>query len=165
MSDVDYTGLDASLQGCGSDYGPAEAHGIFCGLYAVGHEAAEALWAKLVLDPARATAPDSRVAQFATLTANALAADDFSFSLLLPDDDEPLSARAAALGAWCQGFLYGWGMGGVRDVADEQEEILRDFSDIATISDEVDQDNIAEQSFMEVCEYVRTGVMLLYESR
>src|ERR1700759_4699044 len=39
----------------------------------------------------------------------ALLGAQMEFAPLLPEDEQPIDARAAALGAWCQGFLYGLG--------------------------------------------------------
>jgi len=36
-------------------------------------------------------------------------ASQMDFQPLLPDDEHALDARVEALGAWCQGFLYGFG--------------------------------------------------------
>ena len=37
---------------------------------------------------------------------------EMEFEPLLPDDETDLAARVEALGAWCQGFLYGFGAAG-----------------------------------------------------
>src|SRR6202012_2834176 len=42
-------------------------------------------------------------------TSVSLGEAQMEFAPLLPQDEEPIDARAAALGAWCQGFLYGLG--------------------------------------------------------
>ena len=122
---------------------------------------------QLVLDPARATAPDSRVAQFATLTANALAADDFSFSLLLPDDDAPLSVRTDALSQWCGGFLYGLALGGFREDVEmpgNVSEVMKDFYEISHARFAYEAtDDADEAAYMEIVEYVRMSVLLLHE--
>ena len=59
------------------------------------------------------------------------------FQPLLPADDESLDDRTAALGEWCQGFLYGLGAG--RAVPDpdtlkgEAAEVLRDITEITHV--------------------------------
>jgi uncharacterized protein len=87
---------------------------------------------------------------------------DFSFCLFLPDDDEDLSERADALSEWCQGFLYG--LGSLADSASlhgECEEILRHLVDIAQLDADAagEEDEVA---FMELGEFVRMSVQLIY---
>ena len=108
-----------------------------------------------------------------TLVANYVRNDiEVEFELMLPDDDEPLEDRVEGLGIWCQGFVYGLAAGGIKEGADlpeDSEEIIKDILEISragyAIDDEADvaisEDD--EEAFMEVCEYVRMGVLLVYE--
>lgn len=94
-------------------------------------------------------------------TRATLASPDLDFELLLPDDDEPLADRARALGDWCQGFLFGVGLGrGGPDCSDESAEVLRDFADISRIEAE-GASNAEEEDFTEVAEYVRMAVQII----
>ncbi len=94
------------------------------------------------------------------------------FELLLPDDDEALEDRVEALGVWCQGFVYGLAAGGIKEGADlpeDSQELIKDILEISqagyAIDDEaevaISEDD--EVAFMEVSEYVRMGVLLVYE--
>jgi uncharacterized protein len=100
-------------------------------------------------------------------TAVGLREGMLQFRPLLPTDDEPLDERTAALGEWCQGFLYGLGAG-VRPDPDtlqgEAAEILRDLTEITHVGvDPEDGSESNEQAFAELVEFVRVGVQLLYE--
>lgn len=100
-------------------------------------------------------------------TSGALGEGMLQFRPLLPTDDEPLDDRTAALGEWCQGFLYGLGAG-VRPDPDtlkgEAAEILRDITEITHVGvDPEDGSESNEQAFAELVEFVRVGVQLLYE--
>ena len=100
-------------------------------------------------------------------TAGGLREGMLQFRPLLPADDEPLDERTAALGEWCQGFLYGLGAG-VRPDPDtlqgEAAEILRDLTEITHVGvDPEDGSESNEQAFAELVEFVRVGVQLLYE--
>jgi uncharacterized protein YgfB (UPF0149 family) len=100
-------------------------------------------------------------------TAGGLREGMLQFRPLLPDDEEPLDERTAALGEWCQGFLYGLGAG-VRPDPDtlqgEAAEILRDLTEITHVGvDPQDGSETNEQAFAELVEFVRVGVQLLYE--
>jgi uncharacterized protein YgfB (UPF0149 family) len=85
----------------------------------------------------------------------------------LPDDDAPLVERAMALSQWCQGFLYGFGIGGAvpRDrLSGEVEEVLRDLTHIGQASVETGADaEEEEQAYAEIVEYVRAGVQLIHD--
>lgn len=86
---------------------------------------------------------------------------DFSFELLLPDDEEGLEQRAAALGEWCHGFLQGLGYSG--DSASwpgESQEILSDFLEIVRLDTRGTEDT-DEEAYAELTEYVRVGVQVI----
>jgi uncharacterized protein YgfB (UPF0149 family) len=98
------------------------------------------------------------------------------FELMLPDDDEPLEMRIEALGAWCQGFVYGLAVGGIKEdteLPEDSKELITDIleisragyvadneAELATDEGNSEEDEVA---FMEVSEYVRMGVLLIYE--
>jgi uncharacterized protein len=114
-------------------------------------------------DPANA----ARLREIFDATAGGLREGMLQFRPLLPSDDEPLDDRTAALGEWCQGFLYGLGAG-VRPDPDtlqgEAAEILRDLTEITHVGVDPDDGNETnEQAFAELVEFVRVGVQLLYE--
>jgi uncharacterized protein len=100
-------------------------------------------------------------------TSGALGEGMLKFRPLLPSDDESLDDRAAALGEWCQGFLYGLGAGVRPDpetLKGEAAEILRDITEITHVGvDPADGSESNEQAFAELVEFVRVGVQLLYE--
>jgi uncharacterized protein YgfB (UPF0149 family) len=99
------------------------------------------------------------------------------YQLFLPDDDESLEARVEALGVWCQGFVYGLAAGGVQEdsvIPDDSKELITDIIEISragyVADDEAEErvgvdndDDEDEAAFMEVSEYVRMGVLLIYE--
>src|SRR5690606_2130232 len=88
--------------------------------------------------------------------------------LELPDDDAPLSDRVYALGEWCEGFLLGFASAGPEartQAPAEISDLLEDFVEItkvesAGLEGEAEGD---EQSFAEVSEYVRMGVLMAFE--
>ena len=90
-----------------------------------------------------------------------------SFEVLLPGDEQPIAARATALGQWCQGFLYGLGTSAIDDVTrlpGEVGEIVRDLSEITRIGvDGSESLESNEDAYAELVEFVRVGVQLLFE--
>jgi uncharacterized protein YgfB (UPF0149 family) len=89
------------------------------------------------------------------------------FAPLLPDDDEPIETRAAALGAWCQGFLYGLGTSSLSDATQlpgDVGEVVRDLTEITHVAaDSAENLESNEGAYAELVEFVRAGVQLLFD--
>jgi uncharacterized protein YgfB (UPF0149 family) len=149
---------------------PAEAHGLLCGLLCMDasldrdqwrHEAREAL----VENSEYSQTLDELLVQLFDENASQIDNLDAPVTPLLPDDDAPLSERVRALGNWCQGLLYGLGLGesGWNDrLSLESQEFLKDVADIAQVGFETDEGNEAdENAYAEVVEYLRVGLMLV----
>jgi hypothetical protein len=90
--------------------------------------------------------------------------DSYSFTLLLPDDDDSLLERANALGTWVQGFNLGFGLQqkNTAVLSEDVKEVLKDFAEIANLSDEVEEDETSEQAYFEISEYVRISALLCF---
>lgn len=90
--------------------------------------------------------------------------DSFAFNLLLPDDEDSLVERGHALGAWVQGFNLGFGLQQKNNaqLSDEVNEVLSDFTEIANLSDEIEEDETTEQAYFEISEYVRISALLCF---
>lgn len=92
-----------------------------------------------------------------------LTGDDMVVVLLLPSDDEPLRARAAAIGQWCEGFLAGFGLAaGDKALSSEAMEVLQDLTSISQVQDALEDNEESENDFMEVMEYLRVAPLLLF---
>ncbi len=90
--------------------------------------------------------------------------DSYTFSLMLPDDDDSIVERGHALGVWVQGFNLGFGLQ-QKDtpvLSAEVKEVLTDFSEIANLSDEMEEDEDTEQAYFEISEYVRISALLCF---
>ncbi len=111
------------------------------------------------------------VGEFIGAALDMLYVDDMSFSPLVPDDDEAMSTRLAALASWCQSFLGGLVAGmhrrGIEDVGsmpEEVKEIVQDFAAIAQLDSESDTEageDESEADAMELEEYVKVGALLM----
>ncbi len=148
---------------------PSELHGALVGQLAAGkRHNAEGLekFCADQLDIAGLNHPSSQP-QLSALYREALAqleSSNFELKLLLPEEDQPLSARAEHLGLWVAGFLAGFGLA-VTDKAGtlgtEAQESLKDLVQIAQI--DADAEGEEEESLLvEVEEYVRMAAMLLF---
>lgn len=142
----------------------AETHGILAGLLCVDGRLDCGQWLNAVLgNDASGLNPDERTAldSLCDRTREQLDAFDFSFQLLLPDDDQPLHDRARALSEWCQGFLFGLGYKlGDSDWPGECSEVLNDFVQLSRL-DPDDTDETDEEAYAELTEFVRAGVQLV----
>ena len=142
---------------------PSELHGYYCGLLSTSTRlpALSLLEStREMLDVEKYQSHASKML-FITLyeqSLNLLQASDFSFALMLPDDDEELEVRTRALGEWCQGFLTGFGLGGKQsqdNLNPDIREALTDLSHIAQATVGEEFDDGSESDFYEVQEYVR----------
>ena len=89
---------------------------------------------------------------------------DYSFQLLLPDDDDTIVERGHALSVWVQGFNLGFGLQQKDSpvVSEEVKEVLNDFAEIANLSDEMEEDEATEQAYFEINEYVRISALICF---
>ena len=89
-----------------------------------------------------------------------------NFTLLIPEDDNSLNARVTSLKKWCDGFLFGLALAGVKDlthVPEDSMEILQDITSISQASEDDEEDEMNEVAYSDIVEYVRMGVLLINE--
>lgn len=149
---------------------PSELHGLFSGHLAAGARLKEEALLKSaseLMDVNSITQENSKVVLLDMYHASCgqLEGMDLDFELVLPDDDHEITHRAEALGFWCQGFLCGFGLYGKHtdaSLSDESKETLNDLGQIAQISSEVDDAESNEADLMEVQEYLRMAVLMLF---
>ena len=94
-----------------------------------------------------------------------LADPDFNFVLLLPEESHSINNRRLALSDWCRGFLSGFGLTGrfqEAELSDEVKELLKDFSQIALVDDDIPDDDENESDLTEITEYVRMGAIMVF---
>jgi uncharacterized protein YgfB (UPF0149 family) len=164
-----YDQLADALTRLGYAQNPAEYHGALCGALCV--REVEDIDPLAVLERAGATADGAEAATAAlrelrVQSASAFGGSEMTFSPLLPDDDEDLPQRVAALSAWCEGFLYGLSTGAplnMKQCSPELKEIVRDFTEFthAGIGDE-DDGELEETAYAELVEYIRVGAQLIF---
>jgi len=167
---VNFDQIDAALRD--ADMQAAEAHGTLVGMMcAAGQTPVQDWWAQ-VFEPAEGAqgVPDRPevIDTMYSETVNSLLEATGTFDLMLPDDEDSLESRADALHEWCHGFLYGYGIASGRDVSllpEEAAEVLRDMGQFAQARFELGEDAEEDElSYSELVEYLRVGVMLLFET-
>jgi uncharacterized protein len=168
MSYRDYDEIRRVLAAARSMSEPAEAHGTLTGALCAAGDYRLEDWIGEILpegavDPLAAAALNELFQQ----TGQALGGETMGFQMLLPGDEHAIDQRAAALGAWCQGFLYGLGssrMGDSSRLPGEAGEIVRDLMEITRVGvDGRDTEESNEGAYAELVEFVRVGVQLLFE--
>lgn len=168
MSNPSYAALKQALSQSRALSDPAEAHGTLTGALctAPGYRLEDWL-AEILPDGHAAAGAGGPLREVFDVTRRALDDQALSFQPVLPPDEESLDARTAALGEWCHGFLYGLGTGALPDLRDlqgEVAEILRDLTEITRVA--VDARSGAEaneNAYLELVEFVRMGVQILFE--
>ena len=147
----------------------AEAHGTLAGCLCATVAYRFEDWLSEILPEGRPSQPLAAAAlrDLFSETAGALAGSDMEFQLLLPDDEQPLDARTAALAQWCQGFLYGLGTSALDDtrrLPGDVGEIVHDLGEISRAGvDSRDSEESNESAYAELVEFVRVSVQLVFE--
>jgi uncharacterized protein len=168
VSDLDYTGVQQILAGARAVSEAPEAHGTLTGALcaAVSYDLDDWL-GELFTDGSCAEGTEAALRALFESTRVALRSDQMIFAALLPDDDEPLVERTAALGQWCQGFLYGLGTSSIRNADDLRPdigEVVRDLTAITQVGvDASETEEANEEAYAELVEFVRIGVQLLFD--
>ncbi len=151
---------------------PSQLHGCICGLLGAGAPAepeygldatAQALDLELHGELA------SRIMQLYSVTEVALQDEEFRFFLLLPDEEEEIALRTAALSSWCDGFLAGFAHESAAQEANgaalsrETGEALSDIAAMAQAEPPAaEEENEAEDSYIELVEYLRVAVVNIF---
>ncbi len=167
--------LETALKRCGATWDAAQTHGLLSGRLAIGGAECGFGWLTQVLegtdasDALRGECEELLRALFET-TYRQLAERQSEFEPLLPDDEESTSARALALGHWCEGFLHGLVSAEHGDAlkerlaAEPMSEIIKDMLQITRATADEDQNGDAdEEALTELVEYLRVAAQLTYE--
>ncbi len=147
----------------------AESHGCLCGALCITTQYSLDRWLDEIIpeEEERAQADRQALGLLFADTLQALRGGEMDFELLLPDDETPLESRAAALSQWCQGFLYGFGIGQPSKLAQlpaTVDEVLRDLTHIGRATVELGEGSEEEEeAYLQVMEYVRVGVQLIHD--
>jgi uncharacterized protein YgfB (UPF0149 family) len=166
---VDYAACRDALERVEADLGAAEFHGTACAMLCTRPDPQPDAWVdEIVVTEHR---PQSRnwllpLSESVEDSRRAFNDGNYSLQLLLPDDDVPLDERSRALSDWCSGFLFGLGLAGAgvtEALSDDAREVVVDLTEFTRIDAEDDGSQSAEKAFLEIVEYVRVGVLLIYE--
>ena len=172
------TELEELLYRIDATMGAADAHGALCGMLCARGTIELSEWVDHVIgeqEQGNELLHDvvHKLSELHQSTLEMMNDATGDFKLLLLDDDDPLPERVEALAAWCQGFIYGLAAGGIQEgseLPEDTAELLKDMIEISRAGHDVDdtgveesEDNDDEVAYMEIEEYVRMGVLLVYE--
>lgn len=173
MEMPDYAQVDEALFSGGSAVCAAECHGVLCGILCASGSSDMQRWVRHLFE-ARST--DREITDGALkllhdvhqVTLAEINHETLEFTMLLPNQAESMDVRISGLADWCSGFSLGLIMGGLNDkmlISDDVREFVEDVQYIsdAKFTDDDNNTDQSEQSFTEIEEYVRMGVLLLNE--
>ncbi len=170
--DLEYDDVDDALERGGASCSAAECHGFFCGLVCGSGSGDPKTWVAEFFEDfnprdARQSEAFRLLQALYQATLGALNSPDLDFEVFLPDDSLSLSERTGALADWCSGFLAGLGMAGITDQAplpEDVRELLGDLAEFSRVDTEFDDEDEQERvAFEEVVEYIRVGILFIYE--
>lgn len=167
---LDYDELNSLLIHVQAGARAAECHGFLCGQICVtGANVAEAWHDYLLADidgDEQLHECHTELSDLASIIEAQIDSPDLDFQLLMPDDEHSLVERSKALAEWCAGFLGGLGTAGIgqdHEMSGECNEIVDDIARIARIRSAESEDEESESALMELVEYIRIGVLMLYQ--
>lgn len=165
----DYDGFIDSIAVLALDISGSALHGMMCGYLCAGADSQGEAYLRALLNNKKDEASRSAIlAMFAvySVSQQQISNFDFEFEMLLPDEYEPLIARAQAFSEWCEGFTQGLNMAGVgldQFYEEEAQEALQHIIEFAELDcDTLDVDEEDEKALMEVSEYARMAVIRLH---
>lgn len=160
----------------GLNLNPSTLHGALVGLYAAGfnlyseseaNSTVAALEKTLSLEFQGALA--EFVIQFSVATALALQNTDYTFTPLLPGDEEELKVRLLSVSEWSTGVLSGFTQGVTileatgKTIPEVTADSLKDFAVIAQVDTSEVECEETEKQLDEIIDYLRFAVINIVE--
>lgn len=167
---IDFENLQQTLEKLQAMSDASEAHGTLCGLLLAQQDFSR--WMECTLDQPLETNDLLASEHMKVLhnlyqqTRTELNGEDMSLDLLLPDESYEFAMRLIALGTWCQGFLYGLGVGGealLKGLSEQGRECMDDLLQISQLSHNEEYNEESETVYTEIVEHVRLSVIFMNE--
>jgi uncharacterized protein YgfB (UPF0149 family) len=139
---------------------------LICGILC-GNPQTKAAWEELITGGKTSASTHELLHTLFEASAKQLNEFLFDFQLVLPTDSDDLPVRAEALTLWAQGFLTGLKLVQVpledREPS-EMTEAIHDLIEIAKMNyEQVVASEEDEVAYVELVEYVRVAVILIYQ--
>jgi hypothetical protein len=165
----DYSSFVESIAVLMLQISASELHGLLCGYVCAGAQRQGESYIRALLNNKKdAESRNALLSLFSvfSISQQQISTFDLEFSLLIPDEEEPLQERAKAFRDWCEGFTQALTTAGVEldsfheeDAQDALQHIL-EFSEMDCDSLDVEEED--ERALMEVEEYTRMAVIRLH---
>src|SRR5436190_8293704 len=123
---------------------PSQAHGLICGILC-GNINTNSAWESLITGSKDPAATHEVLQALFAASLNELSEFLFEFQLVLPLDDEALSARAEALTLWSQGYLTGLKQAHVQIIDRQPGEMTDAIHDLIEIAKRNYEDVVASE--------------------
>jgi len=171
-TNLNYNQTDRRLAKAGIDSSLAEVHGLLCGLLCAAKGDVRQRWLSELIPEQEADSPaiqtcGESLVEIYNHALSALQDPELGFTLLLPDEEQPLQQRTEGLVDWCQGFLYGIGLAGTKldkKLSDQGQEALRDITEITRLeTGPMEENEEDEQALFELEEFIRMAVLIIRE--
>ena len=149
---------------------PSELHGHASGMLVVNKDTNVNTWIDLILEDYSFEGSNTEKL-IPVLTAlfdyakDKLNADNYTFTPLLPSDDNELSLRLEALSSWCATFLTGMAFAGLKSDANmhkDVHEFILDLENVSKVDTAAGESQGEEADYVELVEYVKAGTILLF---
>ena len=170
---IDCDRIEHALQTLDADINASEIHGTLCALLCADSSITGENWYKTLVpatDNNNVLHGEAKqtLNLFCDETRQQLNDPTCDYQLMLPSDDNDITTRTTALSDWCQGFIMGLMICGVKDfqkLPEDSAEAAQDIMEIsrASSSYEMAQTEEDEVALEELIEYVRVGVLLINE--
>ncbi len=167
----DYSALEQALNNTALKLHPSQVHGLVCGILCGHPNSRTAAWEELITGSEKKSNSKKThdlLQSLYDVSAKQLDEFLFEFQLMLPTETEALPVRAEALTLWCQGMLTGLKLAQVSLVdraPSDTTEAINDLIEIAKMNfEEVMANEEDETAYVELVEYVRMAVILIYEN-
>lgn len=167
----EYKQIKNALTSVQSPYSPEDCHGMLCAMLIVNNSLKFKRWLDEICTHARSeheitSSEQDALSILYDQTRQELNDALLNFSLLIPEENSSLSERVSSLKKWCDGFLFGLALAGVKDMSQLPEdsfEIMQDIVTISQASEDDEEDEMNEAAYLDIVEYVRMGVLLVNE--
>lgn len=164
-----YDQIQSGIQPLNLPLSVSELHGLICGyICADSKSQAEAYLRTLIASTHQIDCKEASALLFTcySISLHLIEAFDFSFQLLIPDEEASLLERAQAFSDWCEGFTQGLTLSnkGYEHFHDkEAQDALSHIEEFAQLDpDSLMMDEEDELALVEIQEYTRLAVLRLY---
>ncbi|GGA97437.1 hypothetical protein GCM10007414_08030 [Agarivorans gilvus] len=164
----DYEALGELLLSSKVMVSPAEVHGLLSGLLAAGLPSNGDWMSQMnqLINDGQGLPVEikNKLKIVMEATHSGMSDSLLGFQLMLPEDEALVEERTEALAQWVQSFLVGFGVvqNDLNKLAEDVQELIKDFTEISQLSSDLDEDEENEQALFQVVEYVRIGAITIF---